>query len=168
MIVRHAVRPCSLGSILVAATEAGVCALFLGDDPATLRKNLRTRFPHAEHVDGDREFEVWVAEAVGFVDEPGREFRAPLDLRGTEFQRQVWEALRAVPAGRTASYTAIAERIGRPTAARAVAQACGANPVAIAVPCHRILRSDDSLSGYRWGVERKAELLRREGTTAAG
>ena len=161
--IRFAVGECTLGSILVAATEKGVCAIFLGDDPDLLARELQDRFPKAKLVGGDSAFEGWVAQTVGLVEKPALGFDLPLDIRGTAFQLSVWEALRQIPPGSTASYTEIAVRIGRPTAARAVAQACAANPIAIAIPCHRVVRTDESLSGYHWGVERKAELLKREG-----
>ena len=161
--IRFAVGECSLGSVLVAASDKGVCAIMLGDDPDGLARDLQDRFPRAHLIAGDATFDHWVASGVGLVENPALGLDLPLDIRGTAFQVRVWEALRQVPAGSTASYTDIAERIGRPTAARAVAQACAANPIAIAIPCHRIVRTDESLSGYRWGVERKAELLRREG-----
>lgn len=160
--IRFAVGQCSLGSILVAATATGVCAILLGDEPASLARELEDRFPRAELVGGDREFESVVAGIVGLVEAPTLGHDLPLDIRGTAFQRRVWEALRAIPAGRTASYSAIADRVGSPNAARAVARACAANPLAIAIPCHRIVRNDGTLGGYRWGVERKGALLERE------
>lgn len=160
--VRFAVGECTLGSVLVAATERGVCALLLGDDPDALARDLQDRFPRAQLEAGGPEFEAWVARAVGLVEAPGRGADLPLDIRGTAFQQRVWEALREIPAGATASYAEIAERIGAPRSVRAVAQACGANPVAVAIPCHRVVRRDGDLSGYRWGVERKRALLARE------
>jgi AraC family transcriptional regulator of adaptative response/methylated-DNA-[protein]-cysteine methyltransferase len=162
MAIQFAVGECSLGSVLVAATEHGVCAIFLGDDPDVLARNLQDRFPRAELRAGDAAFDRWVAEVVALVEQPALGLRLPLDIRGTAFQLRVWEALRQIPNGSTASYTEIAERMGQPTAARAVAMACGANPLAVIIPCHRVIRIDESLSGYRWGVERKAELLKRE------
>jgi AraC family transcriptional regulator of adaptative response/methylated-DNA-[protein]-cysteine methyltransferase len=160
--IRFAVGECSLGSVLVAATGQGVCAILLGDDPEALVRELQDRFPRAELAGGDAAFDQWVAQAVGLVEQPGLGHHLPLDVRGTAFQRRVWETLRQIPPGATATYAQIAERLGRPGAARAVAQACAANPLAVAIPCHRVVRRDASLSGYRWGVERKAELLRRE------
>ncbi len=160
--IRFAAGACSLGSVLVAATARGVCALLLGDDPDALVHELEDRFPHARLVGGDAEFERLVARAVGLVERPALGLDLPLDVRGTAFQQRVWQALRAVPSGSTASYRQIAERIGAPGSARAVAGACAANPVAVAIPCHRIVRNDGSLSGYRWGVERKRALLERE------
>jgi AraC family transcriptional regulator of adaptative response/methylated-DNA-[protein]-cysteine methyltransferase len=160
--IRFAVGECSLGSILVAASEKGVCAILLGDDPNKLGKELQDRFPKAQLIGGDKKFEHVVAKVVGLVESPHLGLDLPLDVRGTSFQRRVWKALRAIPVGSTASYTKIAERIGSPKAVRAVAGACAANAIAIAIPCHRVLRTDGSLSGYRWGVERKRSLLERE------
>ncbi len=160
--MRFGTRPCSLGFVLVAATAVGVCAVLLADDPAKLREELNMRFPRAEIVPADDRFEAWMAAVVDLVEAPGSRVELPLDVRGTAFQHLVWQALREIPAGSTASYSEIAERIGRPTAARAVAAACAANRVAVVIPCHRVVRSDESVSGYRWGVERKRELLRRE------
>lgn len=161
--IRFAVAECSLGSILVAATDKGVCAILLGSDPDALARDLQDRFPEAEFSGGDATFERWVAEIVGFVEAPGRGLDLPLDIGGTAFQQRVWTALRAIPVGTTATYAEIARAIGEPAAVRAVAQACGANRLAVAIPCHRVVRSDGSLSGYRWGVERKRDLLAREG-----
>jgi AraC family transcriptional regulator of adaptative response/methylated-DNA-[protein]-cysteine methyltransferase len=162
MTIRFAVGECSLGSVLVAASDKGVCAIFLGDDPDALARALQDRFSNARVVGAEPAFDHWVAQTVGLVERPALGLGLPLDIRGTAFQARVWAALRQIPAGSTASYTEIAQRIGRPTAVRAVARACGANPIAVAIPCHRVVRTDESLSGYRWGVERKAELLRRE------
>lgn len=162
--IRFAVASCTLGSLLVAASERGVCAILMGDDPDALARDLQDRFREAELIGGDRKFERWVAQVVGFVEAPRIGLDLPLDLRGTTFQRRVWEALRKVPAGKTVSYAELAKRIGAPSATRAVAQACGANPLAVAIPCHRVVRTDGTLSGYRWGVERKRELLEREKT----
>ncbi len=166
MAIRFAVGDCSLGSVLVAATDKGVCSILLGDDPESLVRDLQDRFGAAELIGGDADFESIVAQVVGLIDAPGTGLSLPLDVRGTAFQQQVWDALRRIPAGRTASYAEIALAIGRPAAVRAVAQACGANPLAIAIPCHRVVRSDGDLSGYRWGVERKRELLDRERAAA--
>ncbi len=160
--IRFAVGECSLGSILVAQSARGVCAILLGDDPDALARDLQDRFPNAALVGGDATFERLVAQVVGFVDAPRIGLDLPLDIRGTAFQRRVWEALREIPAGETASYADIARRIGAPKSVRAVAQACGANAIAVAIPCHRVVRSDGGLSGYRWGVERKAQLLKAE------
>ncbi|WP_353192442.1 bifunctional DNA-binding transcriptional regulator/O6-methylguanine-DNA methyltransferase Ada [Pandoraea pnomenusa] len=160
--IRFAVAQCSLGALLVAATSRGLCAISLGDDPDALLRDLQDRFPKAELVGADAEFERWVAQVVGFVESPGIGLSLPLDVRGTAFQQRVWQALREVPAGETASYAQIAERIGAPRAVRAVAQACASNKLAVAIPCHRIVRNDGALSGYRWGVERKRALLAQE------
>ena len=160
--VRFAVGDCSLGAVLVAATAEGVCAIGLGDDPDALVHDLEDRFPNAEIVGGDSEFEALVARIVGFVEAPALGLDLPLDIRGTTFQQRVWRALREVPAGATATYGEIAERIGAPGAARAVARACASNPLAVAIPCHRVVRTGGGLSGYRWGVERKRALLDRE------
>ncbi len=161
--IRFAVAQSSLGSVLVAATDKGVCAIMLDDDPDVLVRELQDRFPKAELRGADRDFESLVAKVVGLVEQPGRQIELPLDIGGTAFQQRVWAALRKIPAGRTASYAAIAQAIGNPAATRAVARACGANPVAIAVPCHRVVGSNGSLTGYHWGIERKRELLTREG-----
>ena len=160
--IRFAVGECSLGSILVAATERGICAILLGDDPQGLAHDLQDRFPKAHISGGDRDFEQLVAKAVGFVEAPALGFDLPLDVRGTAFQQRVWRALQRIPAGATASYADIAKRIGAPKAVRAVAQACASNTIAVAIPCHRVVRNDGALSGYRWGVERKRALLDRE------
>lgn len=161
-VIRFAIGQCSLGAILVAATEAGVCAILLGDDPQELIQDLQDRFDRAELVGGDAEFEALVARVVGFVEQPRLGLDLPLDVRGTAFQQRVWQALRDIPAGETASYADVALAIGNPAAVRAVAQACAANALAVAIPCHRVVRTDGALSGYRWGVERKRALLDRE------
>jgi AraC family transcriptional regulator of adaptative response/methylated-DNA-[protein]-cysteine methyltransferase len=160
--IRFAVGECSLGSILVAATDKGVCAILLGDEPDGLVRDFQKRFPNAELVGGDPEFEQLVAKVVGFVETPALGLDLPLHVRGTAFQQRVWRALREIPLGSTASYTEIADRIGAPKAVRAVAQACASNSLAVAIPCHRVVRIDGGLSGYRWGVERKRRLLDRE------
>lgn len=165
--IRFGVGECSLGAILVGATERGVCAVVLGDDPQELVAELHRRFPAAELVGGDGEFERWMAGVVGLVEAPGTDHDLPMDIRGTAFQRLVWAALRRIPPGSTVSYAEVARQVGRPAASRAVAAACAANHLAVLIPCHRVVRTDGSLSGYRWGVERKAELLRREGVRAA-
>ena len=160
--IRFAVGECSLGSILVAATEKGICAILLGDDPAPLVDSLQQRFRNAELIGGDQAFERFVAKVVGFVDHPAIGLDLPIDVRGTAFQRRVWEALCEIPLGATATYTQIARRIGAPLSMRAVAQACASNPLAVAIPCHRVVRNDGALAGYRWGVQRKRALLDRE------
>ena len=164
--IHFAVAQCSLGAILVATTEKGVCAISFGDDPDALVRELQDRFPKAELVGGDAAFERLVARVVGFVEAPGQGLDLPLDIRGTVFQQRVWQALRAIPAGTTASYARIAAEIGAPAAVRAVAQACANNTLAVAIPCHRVVRSDGAPSGYRWGVERKRALLDREAVAA--
>jgi AraC family transcriptional regulator of adaptative response/methylated-DNA-[protein]-cysteine methyltransferase len=160
--IRFAIGECSLGSILVAASDRGVCAISLGDDPDALARDLQDRFPRAHLIGGDQAFERIVARVVGLVEAPALGLDLPLDVRGTAFQRRVWQALSSIPAGSTASYTEIAKRIGSPSSVRAVAQACAANALAVAIPCHRVVRNDGALSGYRWGVERKRALLERE------
>jgi AraC family transcriptional regulator of adaptative response/methylated-DNA-[protein]-cysteine methyltransferase len=160
--IRFAIGQCSLGAILVAATARGVCAILLGDDPEQLAHDLEQRFPRAQLIGADPAFERLVAQVVGLVEQPGLGAKLPLDIRGTAFQQRVWKALCRIPAGKTASYAEIASRIGAPKSMRAVAQACGANPLAVAIPCHRVVRTDGALSGYRWGVERKRALLDRE------
>ncbi len=161
-VIRFAVGQCTLGAILVAASARGICAILLGDDPDTLARDLQDRFPRAELVGGDTGFERWVAQVVGFVEQPRLGLDLPLDVRGTAFQQRVWQALQKIPAGTTASYTEIAQRIGAPKSVRAVAGACAANALAVAIPCHRVVRTDGGLSGYRWGVARKRALLDRE------
>ena len=160
--IRFAVGQCSLGAILVAQSERGICAILLGDDPHQLACDLQDQFRNANLIGADHEFEQLIAGVVGFVEAPATGLNLPLDIRGTAFQERVWQALREIPAGSTASYAEIAQRIGAPTSMRAVAQACGANRLAVAIPCHRVVRSDGNLSGYRWGVERKRQLLARE------
>ena len=165
-VIRFAVGECSLGSVLVAQSEIGVCAILLGDDPHQLVADLQDRFGRAELIGADAAFEQLVAQVVGFVEAPRLGLDLPLDVRGTAFQERVWQALRRIPPGATASYAEIARRIGQPAAVRAVARACGANPLAVAIPCHRVVRSDGTLSGYRWGIARKRELLQRERNAA--
>jgi len=160
--IRFAVGECSLGAILVAQSERGICAILLGDDPDALIRDLQDRFPNAQLIGGDARFERVVAQVVGFVEAPRNGLDLPLDVRGTAFQQRVWQALRAIPVGKTASYAQIAARIGAPQAVRAVAGACAANMHAVAIPCHRVIKRDGALSGYRWGVARKQELLARE------
>ena len=164
--IRFAVGECSLGSILVARSERGICAILLGDDAGVLVRDLQDRFPRANLIGGDAEFERLVAQVIGFVEAPAAGLSLPLDVRGTAFQQRVWQALRKIPAGATASYTDIAKAIGAPGSVRAVAQACGANALAVAIPCHRVVRHDGGLSGYKWGIERKRALLEREAARA--
>jgi AraC family transcriptional regulator of adaptative response/methylated-DNA-[protein]-cysteine methyltransferase len=164
--IRFAVGECSLGAILVAASETGICAIELGDDPEALARGLQDRFPAASLVGDDSEFAALVARVVGIVDGGETASELPLDIRGTAFQRRVWQALTEIPAGGVVSYTEIAARIGNPKATRAVAGACAANPLAVAIPCHRVVRRDGNPAGYRWGVERKLTLLAREAAAA--
>lgn len=161
-VIRFAVGQCSLGAILVAQSQRGICAILLGEDPDGIVRDLQDQFPKAQLIGGDAEFEQLIARVVGFIEAPSVGLNLPLDVRGTAFQERVWQALREIPPGTTVSYTEIAERIGSPKAVRAVAQACGANHIAVAIPCHRVVRRDGDIAGYRWGVDRKRELLRRE------
>lgn len=165
--IRFAVGECSLGSILVAASHKGVCAIFIGDDPNELTRTLQDQFPRANLIGADPAFEQLTAQVVGFVEAPETGWRLPLDMRGTAFQHRVWQALRQIPIGETLSYAEVAERIGAPKAVRAVGSACARNKIAVAIPCHRVVRTDGDLSGYRWSVERKRALLDREAKAAA-
>lgn len=160
--IYFAVGQCSLGAILVAQSQRGICAILLGDDAEKLVHDLQDQFPKAHLVGGDAGFERTVAHVVGFIEAPALGLNLPLDVQGTAFQERVWRALREIPPGTTLSYAQIAARIGSPKAVRAVAQACAANHIAVAIPCHRVIKSDGALSGYRWGVERKRVLLQRE------
>jgi AraC family transcriptional regulator, regulatory protein of adaptative response / methylated-DNA-[protein]-cysteine methyltransferase len=160
--IRFAIGASTLGAILVAATDKGICAILMGDDPAQLARDLQDRFPKAELEGADARFGETVAKVVGLVEAPQLGLDLPLDVRGTAFQQRVWQALREIPSGQTVSYAALAARLGMPKGARAIAGACAANPVAVAIPCHRVVRNDGGLSGYRWGVERKQALLQRE------
>ncbi len=161
-VIYFAIGECSLGSILVARSERGVCAILIGDDPLLLVRNLQDQFPKADMIGGESGYDDLVAKVVGLIEKPGVSLDLPLDIRGTVFQQRVWKALQQIPVGSTASYADIAKLIGMPKAVRAVAQACGANSLAVAIPCHRVIRNDGGLSGYRWGVERKRTLLERE------
>lgn len=158
----YAVRECSLGAILVARSERGVCAILLGDHQEALVRSLRDQFPRARIVAAGQTFDALVSQVVELVEAPGLDVNLPLDIRGTAFQQRVWEALRKIPAGSVMSYSDVAKAIGAPAAVRAVARACASNVLAVAIPCHRVVRSGGALSGYRWGVERKQELLNRE------
>ncbi len=160
--IRYAVESCTLGWVVIAATRQGICAIEFGDTAQTLASQVQARFPRAQFEPPDAEFTRWVARVIGYIEQPRGVLDLPLDLQGTVFQHRVWQALQAIPAGQTASYTEIAGRLGQPRAVRAVAHACASNPVAVAVPCHRAVRADGKLAGYRWGIARKAELLRRE------
>ncbi len=166
--IRFAVGQCSLGAILVASSTKGVASILISDDPEMLVRDLQDQFPHARLVGGENDYESLVARVVGFVEAPRLGLDLPLDVRGTAFQQRVWQALREIPAGQTASYSDIAQQIGSPKSVRAVAGACAANHIAIAIPCHRVVRHDGSLSGYRWGVERKRALLDREAAEMPG
>ncbi len=160
--IHFAIGQCSLGAILVALSPRGVCAILIDDDPEQLVRNLQDLFPKANLIGADPDFEDVIANVVGLVEAPALGLNLPLDVQGTAFQERVWQALRDIPAGTTVSYTEIAQRIGMPKAVRAVATACGANRLAVAIPCHRVVRSDGNLAGYRWGIERKQALLERE------
>ena len=160
--IRFAIAECSLGSILVASSEKGVCAILMGDDPEALARDLQDQFPKANLIGGEDSYEKLVAKVVGFIEAPGIGLDLPLDIRGTAFQQRVWKELQRIPAGKTVCYSEVANRIGSPNSARAVAQACGANALAVAIPCHRVVRNNGNISGYRWGVDRKRALLARE------
>jgi AraC family transcriptional regulator of adaptative response/methylated-DNA-[protein]-cysteine methyltransferase len=161
--IRFALGQTSLGAILVASSKRGVASILLGNDPDALLRQLQDRFPKAKLIGADRDYEALVARVVGFIEAPQIGLNLPLDVRGTAFQRRVWQALQEIPVGQTASYAEIAQRIGSPKAIRAVAGACAANNLAVVIPCHRVVRNDGALSGYAWGVERKKALLDREG-----
>ena len=160
--IRYAIGESSLGLLLVAASDRGVCAIFFGDDADALVRDLRRQFPRARVTSGGSEFDDLLGKVIGFVENPRRDLDLPLDIRGTAFQRRVWEALRRIPLGATASYGEIAKAIGSPKSVRAVGRACGSNPIALAIPCHRVVGSGGSLTGYRGGVERKRALLAKE------
>lgn len=164
--ILFAIGECSLGDILVAQSEKGICAILMGNDPEKLLHDLQDKFPQADLIGCDGEFEQLVAQVVGFIEAPQIGLDLPLDIRGTAFQQRVWQALREIPVGETASYAEIAEKIGSPKAVRAVAGACAANMLAVAIPCHRVIKNDGSLSGYRWGIERKRALLDKEAKAA--
>jgi AraC family transcriptional regulator of adaptative response/methylated-DNA-[protein]-cysteine methyltransferase len=165
--IHFATARCSLGFLLAATTRKGVCAILLGDDPAALARQLQDTFPSATLVVEDTRLDGILASVIRFVESPGISLDLPLDVRGTAFQQRVWQAIQEIPAGSTLSYTDLSQRIGAPSSARAVARACGANPLAVAVPCHRVVARDGALAGYRWGLERKRELLDREARDAA-
>ncbi len=156
---------CSLGAVLIARSARGVCAILLGDHPDELVSELKARFSQAEPARGDGAFEQLVSQVIQMIESPGKGPDLILDIRGTTFQQRVWQALREIPAGATATYRDIATRIGSPGSVRAVAQACAANSLAVAIPCHRVIRSNGELSGYRWGLQRKRTLLDREAIT---
>jgi AraC family transcriptional regulator of adaptative response/methylated-DNA-[protein]-cysteine methyltransferase len=161
-IIQYGIGESSLGSVLVARSDKGLCAVLIDTDPHALERDLRGRFPNTKFVGADAGFEKLVSKVVRFVEDPSRNLDVPLDERGTDFQRHVWKALCEIPLGSTASYTDVANKIGQPKSARAVAQACSANSMAVVIPCHRVVRSDGRMSGYRWGAERKKILLQRE------
>jgi AraC family transcriptional regulator of adaptative response/methylated-DNA-[protein]-cysteine methyltransferase len=165
--IKFGVGQCSLGAILVAESPRGICSILLGDDPNALVQDLQVQFRKARIIGGDAAFEQRMAEVIGFIEQPRLGLNLPLDIRGTAFQARVWNALREIPVGETVSYAEIARRIGQPESVRAVAQACGANALAVAIPCHRVVRKDGGLSGYRWGVDRKRALLVREGNSGS-
>lgn len=160
--IRYALAGCFLGHVLVAATDKGICAIQFGSDPEELVEHLQTRFPGANLHRADASFNDWVSQVTAFIETPRQGLNLPLDIQGTAFQQRVWSALRTIPAGETRSYTDVANLIGKPRAVRAVASACAANKLAVAIPCHRVVRSDGNLGGYRWGLERKETLLERE------
>ena len=160
--IGFATAQCSLGVVLVAAGERGICAIAIGDSAGQLEHELEEQFPSASITAAGTTFDAAIGQIIALIDAPATASNLALDIRGTPFQRKVWDALRRIPAGATASYAGVAARIGAPDSARAVAQACAANRLAIVIPCHRVVRSDGSLSGYRWGVERKRALLARE------
>jgi AraC family transcriptional regulator of adaptative response/methylated-DNA-[protein]-cysteine methyltransferase len=160
--IHYAIGHSSLGGVLVAASAAGICAISLGDDPDTLARELRSRFPRARLSQDDAAFAAQLAQVIALVEDPGSAPTLPLDIRGTAFQQRVWQALQAIPPGSTLSYTELAQRVGAPAAVRAVASACAANVLAVAIPCHRAVRNDGGLAGYRWGIARKRTLLDRE------
>jgi AraC family transcriptional regulator of adaptative response/methylated-DNA-[protein]-cysteine methyltransferase len=164
-VIRFRIVDCCLGLVLIAASAKGVCSITLGDDPALLLADLKHRFRNVQIVDDDGTLDALIPRVVEFVKSPQVELELPLDVRGTEFQQRVWQALRKIPSGSTASYSDIARMIGSPSSIRAVAGACAANPISLAIPCHRILRSDGHISGYRWGIDRKRILLAREAST---
>ena len=161
-LICFGIGKCSVGYLLVARSERGICAILLGDRADSLQRDLRKRFPQARLRSGDAGTEAQLAKVARVVEDPRRAIELPLDVRGTQFQRRVWQMLRTIPPGSTMSYAQIARRIGAPRSVRAVAQACGANALAVVIPCHRVVRSDGTPSGYRWGAERKRALLERE------
>ncbi len=162
IMLHYAIAPCSLGQVLVAATDKGISAILLGDNPELLRNELEQRFPKAKIQPADAAFSVTLDHCIAFIEQPQNHFTLPLDIHGTVFQQKIWQILRRIPPGQTVSYAELARLAGMPRAARAVAGACAANPLAVIVPCHRVVRNDGGLSGYRWGVERKRQLLDKE------
>jgi len=167
LVLHYTVRACPLGQVLVAATPKGIAAVLLGDDKTQLISDLQQRYPQAQLDTGGPVLQRWSDTVLEILAHPSLQHVVPLDvLGGTEFQRKVWKALRGIPAGQTRSYTELAQAIGQPQAVRAVAGACAANPLAVLVPCHRVLRSDGGWGGYRWGIARKQQLLQQEGAIA--
>ena len=162
VMIRYAICPCSLGLVLIAASEKGLCSVRFGDSRHALEMELRADFPNALIVPAEKDFDAMIENVIARIESPGKQSSLPLDIAGTAFQQKVWRALQKIPAGKTLSYATLAQRIGQPTATRAVASACAANALALVIPCHRVVRSDGSVSGYRWGVERKRLLLARE------
>ena len=162
----HAIEPCALGWVMVAATRIGVCAIEFGDRPEVLEETLKSRFPGAAHLGQDPLFTDRVRKTLALIEQPGKHSQLPLDIQGTAFQKEVWDILRQIPPGTSITYSEVARRLGRPRASRAVARACAANCLAVTVPCHRVVRKDGDLGGYRWGLDRKRELLRREAELA--
>jgi AraC family transcriptional regulator of adaptative response/methylated-DNA-[protein]-cysteine methyltransferase len=160
--INFALGQTTLGSILVASSKKGVVAILLGDDPDKFLRELQDRFPKAKLIGADKEYEKLVAHVVGFIEAPNQGLNLPLDIRGTAFQQRVWRVLQGIPAGKTVSYAEIAKKIGSPKLVRAVAGACAANNIAVTIPCHRVVRTDGSLSGYAWGIDRKRQLIDRE------
>jgi AraC family transcriptional regulator of adaptative response/methylated-DNA-[protein]-cysteine methyltransferase len=160
--ILFAIGDSSLGALLVAQSVKGICAVMFGRTPSELKRDLQDRFPLAILVKGDSKTEKLLVNVLKLIEDPMHSLDMSLDERGTQFQQRVWNALREIPAGVTASYSEIARKIGQPKSARAVARACATNPLAIIIPCHRVVRSDGSISGYRWGVECKKNLLQRE------
>lgn len=164
--IRFAIGQTSLESVLVAVSGKGICAILIGDDPDALWRDLLQRFPRSRLMADDLALEDAVSKVVDFVEAPGARLDLPLDLRGTAFERRTWQALRDIPVGSTMTYGEIARKLGAPATAQDVAAACAANPLAVAIPCHRVVKADGSISGYRWGVRRKRALLSREAASA--
>jgi AraC family transcriptional regulator of adaptative response/methylated-DNA-[protein]-cysteine methyltransferase len=160
--IGFAIGACSIGLVLAAATDRGICAILFGDDRKSLERDLRKMFPRATIGSADSSFQRTLERVIAFIEAPATGLELPLDVRGTAFQHRVWQALCRIPSGATASYAEVAEAIGAPDSARAVARACASNRIAVAIPCHRVVRSDGSISGYRGGVARKRALLARE------
>lgn len=167
MTIHFTAGACSIGSVLIACSQKGICAILIGDSEVKLAKDLQSRFSDSDIIQSDDELAYLLAKVLPFIEQPSIGLDAPLDIRGTAFQQSVWQALCEIPPGMTASYMEIAQKLGAPKAFRAVAQACGSNALAVAIPCHRVVKSDGGLSGYRWGIERKRLLLQRESMQSA-